>query len=174
MTDARLPGRWLVSPAFRALSDKAWRCLTEALMYCNEAGTDGVLEEASYPLVRHSTDPATLDELKRAGLIIIGSTYLALPDWDTKLGQSTAEAVERQRAFNRDRQKRARERARSKAEAESVTRDKPRESLGQDRTGQESDQGKDEAEGRGVGEDYALIHADEIEQPEPPIQVWAA
>lgn len=112
MTDARLPGRWLTDPVHDNLSDGAYRVLHNALMFCAEQGTDGMIQRAQLRFVYPGTvDPAWLDELERAGLWQTTPGGYALAGWSTSLGQSTAAEVEAYRAKNRDRQRRHRAKA---------------------------------------------------------------
>ena len=48
MTDARLPSRWLTDPDLDALTDRAWRVHTSALMWSAEQGTDAMEREKAF------------------------------------------------------------------------------------------------------------------------------
>ena len=69
MTDARLPGRWLMNMKIAALSDRAWRVFTSALMWSTEQGTDGEIPPLAlrflYPA---DIPPSVIDELVNADL----------------------------------------------------------------------------------------------------------
>lgn len=111
VTDARLRGEWLTAPAHDSLSDKAYRVLHNALMYCAEHGTDGALADRElrflYPGV---LDQATLDELEHAGFWARVDGGYRFIDWNGALGQSTAAEVNAYRKAHRDRQQRYRDR----------------------------------------------------------------
>lgn len=112
MTDTRLPGQWLNSIKFDNLSDAAWRVFTNAMMWCNESGTDGFLPERY--LSRTHPDGVLLGaiaEVEQSGLWARVEGGYRFNDWDGALGQSTAERVELQREQwrQRSRAKRARE-----------------------------------------------------------------
>lgn len=138
MTDARLPGRWLLDPRMDALSDRAWRIWTNALMFSAEQGTDGLIIRRSFRyLHEHGVEPHVLDELLNAGLVqITDDAALQVFDWSGSAGQSPAERVQQQRLANKERQARSRARKREKDMGDS-TRDVTHNDGGQDRQGQD-------------------------------------
>ncbi|MFE4727383.1 hypothetical protein [Microbacterium sp. NPDC056736] len=114
MVDARLPAEWLGSIRIDNLSDRAFRVLAGALMWCNGQGTDGAVP-ARYPRYLHpdGDDPAAFEELERAGLWEHTDDGYHLVGWTSALRQSTAEEVERYRDGARRRQKEYRDRQRA-------------------------------------------------------------
>jgi hypothetical protein len=120
MTDARLRGEWVSSMKFDALSDKAWRMFTGALMWSAENGTDGFIPDRySKRLHPDGSDIHAEKELMDAGLWsktrdADGNKGLQLDDWDGALGQSLALQVETYKANARGRSKRYREKERAK------------------------------------------------------------
>lgn len=135
MTDTRLPDTWLLNPQLDKLSDGAWRALTRALMFCDQQGTDGELDELYlqhvYP---YGTYQGYLKELEQIDWLRKTETGYVIPDWEAK-GQSLAAQVELWRANARERQRRSRE-SKKKAQNATVTSDVGRD-LGQDTLGQE-------------------------------------
>lgn len=138
MTDARLPGRWLMNMQMMALSDRAWRVFTAALMLGAEQGTDGIIPRAAFRFLYPEDIPtSTLDELVAADLIFRNSDGgFSVRDW-TKT-QSAAAEVEHQRERNRAKTKAYRDRKKTG----DVTGHKPghtprqgKDRQGQDRTG---------------------------------------
>jgi len=134
VTDARLPGRWLMNMQMMALSDRAWRVFTAALMLGAEQGTDGVVLKAAFRFLYPADIPAaTLDELAEAGLIERnpdgGFTVL---NW-TKT-QSAAAEVEHQRERNRVKTKAYRDRKKTGDVTGNDPGHTPRQ--GEDRQGQ--------------------------------------
>lgn len=125
MTDARLPGRWLTDPVMDGLSDRAWRTFTGALMWSNEAGTDGHVPARAlrflHPL---GVDQATASEMVAAGLWTQGEASFTVCDWK-KRGQELSSVVEQKREDNRLRQAawREKERGRKKTVTRDVTPD---------------------------------------------------
>lgn len=113
MVDARLPAEWLGSIRIDSLSDRAFRVLAGALMWCNGQGTDGEIP-ARYTKYLHpdGDDAAAFEELVRAGLWEHGDDGYRLVGWASTLRQSTAEEVERYREGSRRRQKEYRDRQR--------------------------------------------------------------
>jgi hypothetical protein len=113
MVDARLPAEWLGSIRIDNLSDRAFRVLAGALMWCNGQGTDGAVP-ARYTKYLHpdGDDPAAFDELEQAGLWKHLDDGYRLVGWSSALRQSTAEEVERYREGARRRQKEYRDRQR--------------------------------------------------------------
>ncbi|MGX5772662.1 hypothetical protein ACWKWN_18110 [Microbacterium trichothecenolyticum] len=118
MVDARLPAEWLGSIRIDNLSDRAFRVLAGALMWCNGQGTDGSVP-ARYTKYLHpdGDDSAAFDELERAGLWEHVDDGYRLIGWTTSLRQSTAEEVERYREGARRRQKEYRDRQRAASPA---------------------------------------------------------
>lgn len=113
MVDARLPAEWLGSIRIDNLSDRAFRVLAGALMWCNGQGTDGVVPDR-YTKYLHpdGDDPSAFDELERAGLWERTAEGFLLAGWSGDLRQSTAEEVSRYREAARRRQKAYRDRQR--------------------------------------------------------------
>lgn len=113
MVDARLPAEWLGSIRIDNLSDRAFRVLAGALMWCNGQGTDGTIP-ARYAKYLHpdGDDAEAFDELVRAGLWERDGDGFRLVGWSTALRQSTAEEVSRYREGARRRQKEYRDRQR--------------------------------------------------------------
>lgn len=129
MVDARLPAEWLGSIRIDKLSDRAFRILAGALMWCNGQGTDGVIP-ARYTKYLHpdGDDLGAFRELEDAGIWRRADDGYVLPGWSEELRQSTAEEVERYREGARRRQKAYRDRQRDAgSNAASVTRDGRRE-----------------------------------------------
>jgi hypothetical protein len=132
MVDARLPAEWLGSIRFDDLSDRAFRILAGALMWCNGQGTDGSIP-SRYTRYLHpdGNDQAAFEELISAGLWTRVEDGYLLAGWSTELRQSTAAEVERYRESARLRQKAYRDRRRvteaeafdSVIEGSKVTRD---------------------------------------------------
>ncbi|GAA5203313.1 hypothetical protein [Microbacterium jejuense] len=114
MLDARLPAEWLGSIRIDNLSDRAFRVLVSALMWCSSQGTDGSVP-TRYTKYLHpeGDDPAAFDELERAGLWKRVDDGYRLVGWTSTLRQSTAEEVERYREGARRRQKEYRDRQRA-------------------------------------------------------------
>lgn len=123
MVDARLPAEWLGSIRIDNLSDRAFRVLAGALMWCNGQGTDGAVPDR-YTKYLHpdGDDPAAFEELVTAGLWEHVDDGYHLLGWTSSLRQSTAEEVERYREGARRRQKEYRDRQR----AETVAAPPPR------------------------------------------------
>ncbi len=113
MVDARLPAEWLGSIRIDNLSDRAFRVLAGALMWCNGQGTDGAVPDR-YTKYLHpdGDDPSAFDELERAGLWERTPERFQLKGWSIDLRQSTAEEVSRYREAARRRQKAYRDRQR--------------------------------------------------------------
>lgn len=111
MVDARLPAEWLGSIRIDNLSDRAFRVLAGALMWCNGQGTDGVVP-SRYTKYLHpdGDDPVAFEELERAGLWTREDEGFVLTGWNDELRQSTAEEVQRYREAARRRQRAYRER----------------------------------------------------------------
>lgn len=114
MVDARLPAEWLGSIRIDNLSDRAFRVLAGALMWCNGQGTDGAVPHR-YTKYLHpdGDDPAAFEELERAGLWQRNADGFLLSGWSSDLRQSTAEEVTRYREAARRRQKAYRDRLRN-------------------------------------------------------------
>ena len=69
MTDARLPGRWLMDPAIRALGADHWTVFSWALMWSAEQGTDGRIPRHMLPLLHpNGATVADAEALVRVGL----------------------------------------------------------------------------------------------------------
>lgn len=113
MVDARLPAEWLGSIRFDNLSDRAFRVLAGALMWCNGQGTDGSVP-VRYTKYLHpdGDDPDAFDELEAAGLWSRVEDGYLLTGWSDRLHQSTAEEIQRYRDASRRRQKAYRDRQR--------------------------------------------------------------
>lgn len=114
MVDARLPAEWLGSIRIDNLSDRAFRILAGALMWCNGQGTDGSVP-ARYTKYLHpdGEDSAAYDELEQAALWTRTDDGFLLVGWSDDLRQSTAEEVKRYREGARLRQKAYRDRTRA-------------------------------------------------------------
>lgn len=115
MVDARLKGEWLTAPAHDRLSDPAYRVLHNALMFANEQGTDGLIEERALRyLYPGPIADEWLEELVAAGFWFRDdSGSYQLIGWTTTLGQSTAADVEYQRERSRRKQRAYRDRVRA-------------------------------------------------------------
>jgi len=113
MVDARLPAEWLGSIRIDNLSDRAFRILAGALMWCNGQGTDGSIP-ARYTKYLHpdGDDQGAFDELEVSGLWSRVADGYRLNGWAVELHQSTAEEIERYRDAARRRQKAYRDRQR--------------------------------------------------------------
>lgn len=111
MTNANLPGRWLVDPQLEELSDRAWRMFTGSLMYAAEQGTDGVIGRPALRLLHpEGFDLKAAQELLAAGRWEVHGSGYRVVDWAKT--QSTAEQVEHYR--ERGRVKKAKQRANAK------------------------------------------------------------
>lgn len=109
---ADLPRNWLTDPAYRGLSDRAWRVHTHALMWCI-GQTDGFVAEEYLPLLAAGDWPEQrkpVDELVRAGRWVRVTGGWQVRDWEAS--QSTVEQVESNREAARKRMARFRERQR--------------------------------------------------------------
>jgi hypothetical protein len=133
MTDARLPDKWLGDPTFSVLSDPAWRLFSNALMWSNRYGTDGVIESRflTHLLVQGDTNSQVF-ELIDSGLAVHTSTGIEIPWLD--LGQSLASDVEKQRAQNRQRKAKQKERELTREGMREGMREVGQDTLGQDDT----------------------------------------
>jgi len=98
MVDARLPAEWLGSIRIDKLSDRAFRILAGALMWCNGQGTDGAVP-ARYTKYLHpdGDDQDAFDELEASGLWSRVEDGYLLAGWSDDLHQSTAEEIHRYR-----------------------------------------------------------------------------
>lgn len=158
MTDARLRSEWLGQMKFDDLSDKAWRVFTLGLMWSVEQGTDGFIPKR-YLKTLHpdGEDASAFEEIRNAGLWLIGELGVQFLDWDGSLGQSTAEQIEayksnarkRQRAYReRERQKLTRSTSTPRPLESSITTDSAMRDVTRDMT---HDVGEGEGEGEGKG-----------------------
>jgi hypothetical protein len=113
MVDARLPAEWLGSLRIDNLSDRAFRVLAGALMWCNRHGTDGAVP-ARYTKYLHpdGDDQDAFDELEGAGLWSRVEDGYLLAGWADDLHQSTAEEIQRYRNAAKRRQQAYRDRQR--------------------------------------------------------------
>lgn len=142
MTDARLPGPWLLRPAWMRLSDRAVRTFAQSLMWSNEAGSDGDLPPDCFHYLHPAgLDDATAEELIAAGWWERTASGYRVPDWTGKAGQESAKAVDNRRAANRRYQAEHRARQAGKqsspADVSADIRPDVRPSpVGQDRQGQ--------------------------------------
>lgn len=139
MTDARLPGRWLMDPTIRTLSPDLWTVFSWALMWSAEQGTDGMIPRAILALMHpHGATPEHADALVRAGLWEAEGDGYRVREWSRS--QSLAADVEHQRERNRRKQQAYRERAREEGNVtgyvtgESPRRGEARPSEGDQRT----------------------------------------
>ena len=98
------------------LSDRAFRVLAGALMWCNGQGTDGEIP-ARYTKYLHpdGDDAEAFDELARAGIWRRSDAGFILSGWSDELRQSTAAEVQRYRESSRRRQQEYRDRQRALA-----------------------------------------------------------
>lgn len=129
MVDTRLPDRWLTDPRYLCLSDPAWRCFTNSMMWCNTHLTDGHVPTPALRVIGYAT-PDVVEELVSEGhWKPVEGGYQYVGDWEADLGQSTAEYITRNR-------EKARLRQAKKRESNPVTRDDPRD-VGEERTGKE-------------------------------------
>lgn len=114
MVDARLPAEWLGSLRIDKLSDRAFRVLAGALMWCNGQGTDGAVP-ARYTKYLHpdGDDQDAFNELVDAGLWAQVEDGYLLAGWSDDLHQSTADEIHRYREAAKRRQKAYRDRQRS-------------------------------------------------------------
>lgn len=142
MTDARLPGRWLLDPRMDALSDRAWRIWTNVLMYSNEQGTDGLVARSAFRFLHaDGVSAEILDELVAVDLIdIVDGGSMQVRNW-VGIGQETAERVEQRREANREKSRSYRDRRRKKNPSD-VTGDATGDAGGVDE-GQEQDMDSD-------------------------------
>jgi hypothetical protein len=128
MIDARLPAEWLGSLRIDKLSDRAFRILAGALMWCNGQGTDGAVP-ARYTKYLHpdGDDVDAFDELEAAGLWSRVEDGYLLAGWSDDLHQSTAEEIQRHRDAAKRRQKAYRDRQRgTNSEPHHATESEPR------------------------------------------------
>ncbi|PKQ36533.1 MAG: hypothetical protein CVT61_00210 [Actinobacteria bacterium HGW-Actinobacteria-11] len=98
-----------------ALTDRAWRVFTSALMWSNEQGTDGEIPPLAMRFV-YPTDiqASVIDELVKAGLIERRQDGgFNVRDWEKS--QSPAAVVEHQRERNRLKNQTYRERKKTGA-----------------------------------------------------------
>lgn len=126
MTDARLKGVWLNTPKFDELSDAAWRVFTGALMWSAQQGTDGLVPERYARLLHpHGDQPDAFDDIERAGLWVHVESGYQMVGWETDLGQSSAEQVDKYKKDAAARQSKYRESkaVKSVSETGDVTRD---------------------------------------------------
>lgn len=129
MVDARLPAEWLGSIRFDNLSDRAFRILAGALMWCNGQGTDGAVP-TRYTKYLHpdGDDQDAFDELEASGLWSRVEDGYLLAGWTDDLHQSTAEEIQRYRDASRRRQQAYRDRQRGASDAsERSNADEPRD-----------------------------------------------
>lgn len=112
MTDARLPGRWLTDPDLEALSDRAWRIHTAALMWSAEQGTDGRIFRRTMRLLHpEGASAEDAQPLIDAGLWEAEGEDFQILKWERT--QTLAAAVEQTRERNRRHQAEWRERQRA-------------------------------------------------------------
>lgn len=131
MVDARLPAEWLDSLRIDKLSDRAFRVLAGALMWCNGQGTDGAVP-ARYTKYLHpdGDDLDAFEELEAAGLWSRAEDGYLLAGWADDLHQSTAEEIQRYRDAAKRRQKAYRDRQRgTTTEPQRATAHEPRATL---------------------------------------------
>lgn len=139
MTDTRLPDAWLINPTLDKLSHGAWRLFTRALMFCNQQGTDGQIEEVCMRYIYPWGDWSDfVKELIEIGWMERTEFGFVIPGWEEK-GQSTAAQVELYRENSRERQRRSREKrkgSKGRQHTGDITRDVGQDTLGQDTLGQ--------------------------------------
>lgn len=120
VADARLRSEWLTKLTFLDLSDTAWRVFTGALMWSVGNGTNGEIPKRYLRWLHPDGEATTANsEISAAGLWEESADAYTLIGWDTTLGQSTAEQVEKYREDARIRQQRRRQRAKSTSPAPS-------------------------------------------------------
>lgn len=128
MVDARLPAEWLGSLRIDKLSDRAFRVLAGALMWCNGQGTDGAVP-ARYTKYLHpdGDDQDAFDELEASGLWSRTEDGYLLAGWSDDLHQSTAEEIQRYRDAAKRRQQAHRDRQReTDSQTQRATAQEPR------------------------------------------------
>ena len=128
MVDARLPAEWLGSLRIDKLSDRAFRVLAGALMWCNGQGTDGAVP-ARYTKYLHpdGDDQDAFDELEASGLWSRTEDGYLLAGWSDDLHQSTAEEIQRYRDAAKRRQQAYRDRQReTDSQTQRATAQEPR------------------------------------------------
>ncbi|WP_430645344.1 hypothetical protein [Agromyces sp. GXS1127] len=136
MTDARLPGRWLVDPTIRTLGADRWTVFSWALMWSAEQGTDGLIPSHMLPLL-HPSGATTKDAeaLVSLGLWEVEGDGYRVREWGRT--QSLAADVEHQRERNRRKQQAFRERARQQEDVTGyVTGESPRRGEAEERPGE--------------------------------------
>lgn len=135
MTDARLPGRWLTDPDLEALSDRAWRIHTGALMWSAEQGTDGRILRRTMRLLHPEGGTAEdARPLIDAGLWEAQGEDFQILNWSPT--QTLAATIERARDNNRRNQANWRERQRNQSPG--ISDDISAYSVGEERRGKDS------------------------------------
>jgi hypothetical protein len=117
MTDARLPARWLLDPAYNGLSDGAWRTFTRLLMWTVDARTDGVIRLDQLDLIPRAR-PEHVPELVEHGIAKNGGGLLTLTCFaSTQTSREQLEAAEAAREAERaaDRERKRRKRVEAQA-----------------------------------------------------------
>jgi hypothetical protein len=101
LTDARLPGSWLYTLPWVALSNDARALLASALMWCAQQETDGATPDAVLGALP-GVSPAAIKELQGAGILCrTDDGWQLLQDWG---------ATQTPRAQHEQRRKNTRER----------------------------------------------------------------
>lgn len=133
MTDARLPGRWLMDPTIRTLGPDRWTVFSWALMWSAEQGTDGLIPRHMLPLLHPKGATAEdAEALVSMGLWEAEGDGYRVRDWERS--QSLAADVEHQRERNRRKQQAYRERARERDDVTGyVTEESPRRGEAEER-----------------------------------------
>jgi hypothetical protein len=123
MVDTRLPEHWSRRLQMLELSDPAWRLLTNALMWSNSQGTDGVIPSKALHLCHSHWQQHVIELIEQGLWEEISDGYRCVGDWEVEWGQSSAAYVADLRETARLRQ----QRKRSREKQEDVTRDVPRD-----------------------------------------------
>lgn len=105
------------------LSDPTWRLLTNALMWSNSQGTDGVIPAKALHLCHSHWQHHVIELIEQGLWEEITDGYRCVGDWEVEWGQSSAAYVADLRESARLRQ----QRKRSREKQEDVTRDVPRD-----------------------------------------------
>jgi hypothetical protein len=136
------------------LSDRAWRTFTGSLMWCNEAGTDGVVPKRALRFLHpDGVDDATRRELVRAGLWADAEDGgVLVTNWVAN-GQELAETIAWRKEQARIRQqnfresKKVKDSKKTRDKSSDVTRDVGQEQDRRQKTGTE-EQALDRSEAR--------------------------
>jgi hypothetical protein len=107
MTDTRLPDRWLTDRRIQRLTDRAYRCFFNALMWSVANRSDGVIEPDDLDLIP-GFDSDTIDELVMAGVWVERhhGGWLIADFFDTQTSAAEHEALSAARKSKRESQAR--------------------------------------------------------------------